>query len=218
MKVFKRICSCVLIGLATSAVALPPFHGGPYVNISGGYNHVAKPIINTTTAPDSRLKYKSAYALSTELGYSFRPVRFGVEYLYSRGRLRDIYIGNTLLRSTSHSSMHAGLFNAYYDAFGLSPYLIPYVGVGLGFARFNANVGTSVSSSQVHFDNTVFAYQGILGVRYMMCRHLDLAVDYRYLRTAKMPFEVRDPLGAMMATQKHTLEQNFFNVGVTYRF
>ncbi|MBU4000722.1 MAG: outer membrane beta-barrel protein [Proteobacteria bacterium] len=67
------------------------------------------------------------------------------------------------------------MVNGYYD-FKTDSALTPYVGAGIGYARHDVD--------DLNVDDTVFAYQGSLGVAWTLCETMDLDLGYRYFVTA----------------------------------
>lgn len=76
----------------------------------------------------------------------------------------------------------SGMVNGYYD-FDTGGALTPYVGLGAGVARIEADGYSPVSGSSIDDDDVVFAYQGIAGVAWSLSPSLALTADYRYFAT-----------------------------------
>lgn len=89
----------------------------------------------------------------------------------------------------------------------------PYVGAGAGIARVQAkNIGTTLATT-VDDDDTVFAYQGILGVEYAISPNLFAGLDYRYFRTADTSFTSAASTKVDGDYENHTV-----TVGLRYLF
>lgn len=69
------------------------------------------------------------------------------------------------------------MLNAFYD-FHREGRIRPYVGVGVGGANIEAEGG--VGPISFDDDDTVFAYQALVGVAFEITEQLDLDVGYRY--------------------------------------
>ena len=65
----------------------------------------------------------------------------------------------------------------YHIDLGNQP-ITPYVGAGLGFARFG--VHNNYSASIV--DDSQFAYQLIVGAAYSLSENIDFSLDYHFMR------------------------------------
>ena len=103
---------------------------------------------------------------------------------------------------TTLSFMANGIY-----AFEASDWLRPYVGVGLGLARLSY---TEVIEDEPdgEGDDTVFAYQGMLGVGFPLSEKTEARMGYRYFATADADF---DELEASYGT--HSIE-----AGIRFRF
>lgn len=62
-------------------------------------------------------------------------------------------------------------------------YLTPYIGVGCGAAYLDGELATPSTSYAI--DETVFAYQGIVGAKTQLTCCLNLLTEYRYFGTSK---------------------------------
>lgn len=76
----------------------------------------------------------------------------------------------------------------------------PYIGAGIGLARVEAKFSDDTES------DSVFAYQGIVGLRFNLDQDLDVVIDYRYFATADPDFD------------STKAEVNTSNVGIGIRF
>ena len=75
--------------------------------------------------------------------------------------------------------------NGYYD-FDVGLPVVPYVGAGVGIASVSVNASASFagfSGDVVDDDDTVFAYQGIVGIAYEFSGDLAATLEYRYFAT-----------------------------------
>jgi opacity protein-like surface antigen len=77
----------------------------------------------------------------------------------------------------------SGMGNAYYD-FSTEGSFSPYIGAGLGFANIEADLDGIDSE-----DDTVFAYQFILGGSFASSETLSVDLQYRYFATDDPEFD-----------------------------
>jgi opacity protein-like surface antigen len=80
----------------------------------------------------------------------------------------------------------SGMGNAYYD-FSTEGSFSPYIGAGLGFANIEADLDGIDSE-----DDTVFAYQFILGGSFASSETLSVDLQYRYFATDDPDFDGLD--------------------------
>ncbi len=77
------------------------------------------------------------------------------------------------------------MVNGYY-AYNLDKFR-PYVGVGVGGANVSADIST-LGSPLVDDDDTVFAYQGIIGLEYQLSDSVSFGARYAYFATQDPTF------------------------------
>jgi OmpA-OmpF porin, OOP family len=82
----------------------------------------------------------------------------------------------------------AAMFNAYYD-FNKGGRFQPYVGVGVGAARLEANAVYNAGNDEFDDEDTVAAYQAMAGVAIGLSERLDLDVGYRYFVAPDAEFD-----------------------------
>ncbi len=86
----------------------------------------------------------------------------------------------------------------------------PYIGFGLGVALHEAELDVTILSNRVNLegDDTVFAYQGLVGLSYDFTDAVGSQIGYRYLGTSE--FEDQSTTA--------TYQTHGFEFGVSYRF
>jgi outer membrane protein OmpA-like peptidoglycan-associated protein len=96
----------------------------------------------------------------------------------------------------SGGDVHAynAMLNLYYD-FNRGGGFEPYLGVGIGAARLDANGDDSVPLPAFSFEgeDTVMAYQGMAGVAIGLGERLDLDIGYRYFVANSVAFTSNEP-------------------------
>ena len=130
------------------------------------------------TGINAKLDLDHDVALQGMFGYAFgNGFRAEAEIGF---RENDVGSIGGLSGSGTMGAVHT-MINALYDI-NTGTKFVPYVGGGIGAAFLNLDAGAGA----VNFDNerdTVFAYQGILGVAYRFVEQADFYVDYRYMST-----------------------------------
>jgi len=95
--------------------------------------------------------------------------------------------------------------NAIYD-FATGTAFTPYVGIGLGGVRVDVDGGgTFAGGRTISDDDTVFAYQGLLGVAYAIAPQWKLDLGYRYFASADPSFKTNDNLKVDAENRNHTV-------------
>jgi outer membrane protein OmpA-like peptidoglycan-associated protein/outer membrane protein W len=75
----------------------------------------------------------------------------------------------------------AAMLNGYYD-FNRGGNIQPYIGLGVGAARLNLSAAGGAVGA-VNDEDTVLAYQGMVGIAFDLTQQLTLDVGYRYFAT-----------------------------------
>lgn len=100
----------------------------------------------------------------------------------------------------------AAMANLFYD-FNRGGALEPYIGVGAGAARINGYA--SGGASGVDGEDTVFAYQYMVGVNAAVTEQLSVDVGYRYF---KAPDGTYDTFGVVAPP---SVDADYWNEGIT---
>lgn len=169
----------LLLGASTLFISFSSFAGGADVTTP---TDVTAPPYTThwyfgaqaglavlVNAPND-LNPDTGLATSLQFGYRFGQARAEGQLIYTNN------YDNTTNPGSKHSHLLAGLVNAYYD-YPLNSKLIPYIGGGLGYGHFwgNTTVFTTNGSSDA------FAYQGIIGLDYLINSTIRLGLNYHAL-------------------------------------
>ncbi len=193
-----------------------------------------------------KMSFSTGIATGVELGYGFgNGLRAEVEGVYTNTRGSG-YTGFTRgfnAQGGGTQQKYGPMFNALYDFNGLSPYIVPYVGAGVGILWLNDNFhianggtytvgnttatpGSVVATSKA--TNSVFAYQAILGfsVPIPSAPGLAITADYRFLGTAGNRTDATTYVSTINGVHNQTggriqygpTGDNIVMVGVRYNF
>jgi OmpA-OmpF porin, OOP family len=222
----KVAFACGMALVAAGAVAKEAeARDGFYVGLHGGAvflrdarlgNISTSTATGTTTTTlslsDLKQQFDTGIGVGADVGYGFaNGFRVEGEVTYGRNLLGKLSGKLTIATSTGtgttastssttasfstdvRSSVHSWAFmaNGYYD-FDLGLPVTPYVGVGVGAAIVTLHFVGSEDS------DTVFAYQGIVGISYPVAPTASLGVEYRYFATADPNFNIQ---GARITSQ-----------------
>jgi opacity protein-like surface antigen len=193
----KKLDNAFFIFVFTIAVFLFPFNTtsaqvGGYIGVFGGY----------TLSPDAsqwyddyNYYYNDNYDVDVEetwifgfkLGYTPPPIKFfsfEFEYSYSNPDL-----DRTVLRSAGMGydriEGDVKFSNFMFNAIAKYPEgkIHPYVGGGLGFSYVDVSVSTTSTGRSASNDDTVFAWQILLGAEIDLTNNLAMDIGYRYFAT-----------------------------------
>ncbi|HLT76630.1 MAG TPA: OmpW family outer membrane protein [Ferrovibrio sp.] len=166
------LAGAALVGLASApAVAQGQ---GPYVGIAGGASWIEDADISGA-APVTTLEFDTGWAALLKGGYALgnglRPeLELGI-------RDWDVDGANGGIAASGELKMYTVFANLNYD-FLPNGNWSPYLGAGLGVARFSGDVtaGGVTGSGQ----DTTWAAQGIAGLWYALNNNWLVSADYRY--------------------------------------
>ena len=161
---------------------------GLYIGAIGGANfkqqeqvRVALPASGLGPAY-GRSGFKTGYVGIGSVGYGFgNGLRLEVEGNYRRN---DYGRGNAGLATSGRQETYGAMANALFDLDVGSPYVYPYVGAGVGYARINQRVGFVLPPyvGRIDESDNGFAYQAIAGLSFPIppVVGLSLVAEYRY--------------------------------------
>lgn len=140
---------------------------GPYVSFSGLAAFTQDDDTSVSGVPVD-INFDTGFGIAAALGYDFAGsnLRLEGELTY---RYNEATVSSPALPSFAPSGdvdSIAYMANAYYD-FDINSPLIPYVGAGLGVVDIDS-------------EDTVFAYQGMVGASYGINSYSELFGGYRY--------------------------------------
>ncbi len=199
MKTCKSAIAALAILLAgATGAAAQSYYAGAY----GGANigHDADTSFSTVPGVTFEVSTDVGYALGAFVGYELgNGFRVEGELAYRRNGLDKLSAGGASVQMLGDVSSLALMANGIY-AFGSGgSSWEPYVGAGLGVARFSFIDAAPVGSPTESDDDTVFAYQVIAGIGYELSPTWTLFADYRLFGTANPEF--RQASGTVVETE-----------------
>lgn len=212
MRIITGILAAGMIAGVSSA-AMADGLVGPYVGLGAGVNianDADLDIYEKATGAHYGFKAESdmGYALSLQAGYAFGGPRLEAEVTW---RSNDIdkfkYNGGGKIDGGGIDSI-ALMGNAFYDIPTGSAWT-PYVGAGIGVANVRFDDGDFNRGTQT---DSLFAYQGIVGLAYNIDQNLSIKADYRYFATLDPRFDYGDGVA------KNSYNNHTIMLGFTYTF
>lgn len=180
---------------------------GPYVGINLG---AAMLTDSDLTEPgfSASLESDMGFTGGIALGYGFNNnMRVEGEFVYQKNDVDKIEALGVNLDAGGDTTSLALLLNGYYD-FANSSAFTPFISLGIGMAKVEAN-DISIAGFQVGSDDdTVFAYQVGLGVGYAVSEKTSIDLKYRYFGTDDPDFD---------GTEAEYASHNFY-IGLRFGF
>ncbi|MES3090879.1 OmpA family protein [Sphingomonas aerolata] len=189
----------VVLALASTALATPALARDKswYVGIEGGAMIVEDidydiGALNNAGSVDHDYGYDvdavmgydfGGFRLETEVGYRKATVdgyssTTTTPYFTGAGALVAAPAGNYDYAGGSSSAL-SFMLNGLLD-FGPDDGIQGFVGGGVGVARVKANYALNNNGSFLNDSDTVFAYQGLAGIRAPLTDHIDATLKYRF--------------------------------------
>ena len=215
MSVRLRLLASSLVALPVAAYAqgtegpVPLGYpvSGLYIGAEGGFNvggnenfknassnSLLTSLRSGISTPNLNVSRSTGAAASGKIGYGFgNGLRVEVEGLYRGNSFKNTSNGNRIGVGGSNSSGseqgYGPMFNVLYDFVGLTPWVVPYVGVGAGYQRAHlsnfavSGPGVAGALNPVLSSNdtrAAAAAQGIVGVALPVPSLPGLAVTAEY--------------------------------------
>lgn len=204
----------LLAGAAGAQTATTTDSGtGTYVSITGAYTFPNQFSTDVGVTGD----LDDGYAITGAVGRRFGPVRGEVEAGWRENNIGQANgFGLTVPGEGSVSALSA-MANVYFDpAFNLGPFQ-PYVGGGIGVARFRANDVVAIGvpgAGPVSASKTGFAWQLMAGVGYKVSDTATLTAGYRYFATP----DVEADIPGVQRVEVDGLSLHAVEVGLRFNF
>ena len=176
--------AAIATAFAAPAMAMKP---GLYGQLHGELSFAEDEALDINGVNQGDVKYDVEYAIGLSLGY--RPdsqgflgsTRYEIETMYREADF-DEFTNTTIAPGGFGGSIESYTLmgNVYYDYYNSSNWT-PYVGLGLGVAQQNFDSVTINTDD----DDTVLAYQAMLGVAHAIDPYdnVDVGFGYRYFGT-----------------------------------
>jgi len=189
-------------------------------------------IVNDVQSPRSvTIGSDSDVGFGGTLGYRFKGTQFGAvriegELQYSKHDVDSInFNGNVFQRSQGFVQGDIEttqvFVNAVQEFNGLSKYVRPYVGVGLGLSEFYGDFQYNpVLGAEIDDDDISLAYQFFVGVDVDLTKRLTGFVDYHFVGTDSFDLDRvgGGPGGGAQTSQEGDIDLDVFSIGLRYSF
>ena len=154
------------------------------------------------------------------LGYDFGAFRAEGEIAYRANDFDDASSGGLTFPAEGDTSAISFMANGYYDFHSANSPLVPYIGVGLGFANVDTDFSVPFLSPLKLVDDsaTVFAYQFMAGLGYNINPTTTLTFDYRYFATSDPDFSPGPGFIPGLPDIESEYSNHSFNLGARFMF
>jgi OOP family OmpA-OmpF porin len=186
MKFRNALVAATILAMPLAAKAQPI--NGLYVGGGAGVNLMQNEDVKVSSFGGSgsgHFKTDTGPAFNLSLGYGFgNGLRAEIEGNYYYNTFNGVSGGAT---GGGQEQKMGAMANVLYDFVGLTPYVQPYVGVGVGYQwakDTNMHINApGFASSAPNDTEGKFAYQGIIGAAFPIpaAPGLSLTADYRFM-------------------------------------
>jgi outer membrane protein OmpA-like peptidoglycan-associated protein len=164
---------------------------GLYIGAGIGVNYLGQETIGTPANIAGGGQFKSGLGPAAELslGWGFgNGLRAEIQGNWMDNKFNKVGGFSGLTSAGGWEQKFGGLVNVLYDFNGLAPWIVPYIGAGVGYEDANmGGVRAYGPAGQINMANSTqgaFAYQGILGAAFPVAPGLALTAEYRFLGLA----------------------------------
>ena len=166
-----------VLSFASSALAIE----GMYVAGNVGAVMLSDSETNTIFG---KVGFDTGYGITAAVGRKVEYVRMEGEFNY---RVSDIEKWGS--DSASGDVKTFGfMLNTYFDI-NTNTSFTPFIGGGIGVANVDAEIENAALGQKISDDETVFAYQGIVGVAFAINKNSSIDLSYRYYATSDPDFD-----------------------------
>lgn len=208
-----------LLALMLSVVALgdPAQAQKVYATVQLGRSFVSDSTLTDSFGNRTEMVLDSAFSTAASVGtYYRRNVRLEGEFSYSSNAIDSFLDTGGLDGGSGDFDALGFMANAFYDVPAVriaKESLLPYVGVGLGFAKVSLDNATRGNNFFADDSDIAFAWQLGAGIAYAIERNVRLMADYRYFSTTELSFKDANGNSFNAEYARHTVR-----IGLRYDF
>lgn len=174
----KKMCTVGLVMLVMLSGVVSSVFAAPYV--SGSFGMVS---VSDSTLSDgvnsAELSFDTGFGFMAAIGNNFEGVRGEIELSYRTNDVDKISAMGISIPVSGDISSTAVMGNLLADL-AISESIHPFLGAGIGLANVDVDGDE---------DDTVFAYQAIVGLGFPLTHVTTLDLQYRYFATEDPEFD-----------------------------
>jgi OmpA-OmpF porin, OOP family len=174
--------SILALPLAVQAQPVTGLYIGAGAGVNFQQNQGIQSVNGTSVIHDTNLQSQAGAVGVASLGWGFgNGFRTELEFAYRYNGYSKLHVNDSSVTIGGNEQKYGPMVNVLYDFNGVSPVVVPYLGVGVGYQWANEQLN-SVSTNTTTFTTNhsqsqgAFAYQAILGVAFPIASVPGLAV------------------------------------------
>ena len=160
------------------------------------------------------VEFNDGFALGTAKGvYLNDHLRVERENTWRNNSVESINIFGTSFPLSGRINNYSTMVNVIRD-FRTDCRLRPYAGLGLGVSRQDGDFSLDGFNTELDADEWAFAYQAIVGIKYVTSSRVSLFAEYRYFGNTETDLEVSSPgvPRTDLSVFEYTAENIFFGL------
>ncbi len=207
-----KLVLMIIAGMAVSTVA----QAQGYLALGVGFSSLDESQFDSELGAIST-DYDGGVVTRVAGGYQFASFRGEIELAKYENDVDSHSIGGSSLSGpTGETPGLALMVNGYYDFATTSPF-IPYIGFGVGNIDLDfSSLGVDAVPNVLNADDSVFAYQLMLGGTYALSPSTSIFGEYRYINSEDATVQTSFETGGVETGIEY--QANVFQVGVKLDF
>lgn len=210
----KRLIVMAIFALVFITTSAHAADKGMYVSGNLGISLLSDSDVEQSGFPTIETSFDLGFNIGGAIGYDYGNIRAEGEIAYRLNDIDEFAVLGFIFPGGGDVSALSFMVNGYYDLHSANSPLVPYLGLGVGFANVmvDASVG-GIPLLVADDDDLVFAYQFMAGIGYEISPTTALTVGYRYFQTSDASFS--DPGFPDVEAE---IQSHEFNFGVRVMF
>ena len=215
MKLRSTLLAASILALPMAANAQPI--NGIYVGAGAGYN-LMQDQSWSGGGGTGHAESNGGFVGVLSAGYGFgNGLRAEVEGNYRNNSFHKLRTGGTSFPAGGTEQKYGPFFNVLYDFNNLTPYVVPYVGAGVGYELANWQNVHAVGFTATNTTKGSLGYQGILGAAFPIGGVPGLAVTAEYRFNGMLGNRTYSTVGGGSVTSGDEYNHSVL-IGVRYAF
>lgn len=135
-----------------------------------------------------RVEYHTGYQLAGGIDYDIKPIILEVEFNHLHNGIQQVTDGS-VANTAWYDATATGLFGNIYLPFPIyEARFVPYLGFGVGSLHVRERDRVTSMQNVYNVDDTVFAYQTMVGFGVRVTPRIAINADYRFMATGTVDY------------------------------
>ncbi|MBT7581584.1 MAG: porin family protein [Kordiimonadaceae bacterium] len=214
MTLRKIVTGIFVLGIFAATAAWNPSQANNvYISLQGGGALLNESNLSDNAGNTADVDLKTGYIIGGSVGYRFKMgARIEAQFNHQKNDISSASALGVSVTADGDATINSRMANFFYDFKTKSPKWSPYIGAGIGVATVNVSdpsvtVG-NITLTGNDVDDTVFAYQGMVGLGFNATEKVTISGEYRYFGSEDPTFTGIDA----------SVDSHNFLVGLRFNF